>query len=415
MKPNLLKELFYWLTSLGIAENYANILKIVITVLAVVILSIIADFIAKRLIISAIRTIVKKSKNKWDDTFLDRGVFNNLAHIAPAMVVLYSLSFTISEYPGFFNLATKAINIYLLVIVVLVINMMLKALHDVYKSFHLAEKVSIKSYIQVVRIIIYILAVIIIFSILTDKSISTLLTGIGAMTAVLLFVFKDSILGFIAGIQLAALDMLREGDWISMPKHNSDGIVIDISLTTVKIQNWDKTISTIPTYALVSESFSNWRGMEESGGRRIKRSINIDINSVKFLNEKLIKKFKKFELLEDYMKKKEKELEKSNKTKEESLIYNRRQQTNIGTFRAYIENYLDKNPNINKNLTFLIRQLQATDKGLPIEIYIFSKVKEWVPYERIQADIFDHLFSILPEFELKMFQNPTGSDFRKIV
>ncbi len=242
-----------------------------------------------------------------------------------------------------------------------------------------------------------------------------MLTGLGAMAAVLMLVFKDTILGFVASIQLSANQMVNVGDWISMPKYNADGDVIDISLNTVKVQNWDKTIATIPTYALVSESFNNWRGMEESGGRRIKRSINIDMSSVTFLNASQIEKFRKYYLLKDYITQKEKEIAAYNNSleMEEGEVTNGQKMTNLGTFRKYLEEYLQNLPEINKEMTFLVRQLQTSDKGLPLEIYVFSKEQAWAKYEGIQADIFDHVLAILPEFDLRVFQNPTGSDFQK--
>ena len=242
------------------------------------------------------------------------------------------------------------------------------------------------------------------------------MTGLGAMAAVLILVFKDTILGFVASIQLSANKMVNVGDWISMPKYNADGTVIDISLNTVKVQNWDKTIATIPTYALVSESFNNWKGMEESGGRRIKRSINIDMKSVDFLNKDQIDKFRKYHVLKDYITSKEKEISDYNKSLklDEDTITNGRKMTNLGTFRKYLENYLHNHPKIHQDMTFLVRHLQPTEKGLPIEIYVFSNDQAWANYESIQADIFDHILAIIPEFGLRVFQNPTGDDFQKL-
>jgi miniconductance mechanosensitive channel len=269
----------------------------------------------------------------------------------------------------------------------------------------------------VVKIIFYAAAVIMIISIFSGKAPSLLLGGLGAMAAVLILVFKDTILGFVASIQLSANKMVNVGDWISMPKYNADGDVIDISLNTVKVQNWDKTIATIPTYALVSESFNNWKGMEESGGRRIKRSINIDMNSVGFLDAEQIEKFRKYYLLKDYINRKEKEISEFNKSLklEGDQVTNGRKMTNLGTFRKYLEEYLKQHPKIHQDMTFLVRHLQPSDKGLPIEIYVFSNDQAWANYEAIQADIFDHILAIIPEFGLRVFQNPTGSDFRRLV
>jgi miniconductance mechanosensitive channel len=231
-----------------------------------------------------------------------------------------------------------------------------------------------------------------------------------------MLIFKDSILGLVAGVQLSTNQMLHIGDWIEMPKYGADGDVIDISLTTVKVQNWDKTIATIPTYALVSESFNNWKGMEESGGRRIKRSINIDMKSVVFLDQEQIEKFRKYHLLADYITAKEKEIAEYNRSLEldDSIVTNGRRMTNLGTFRAYLENYLHNHPKIHQEMTFLVRHLQPTDKGLPLEIYVFSKDQAWTNYEALQADIFDHILAIMPQFGLRVFQNPTGDDFQKL-
>jgi len=307
--------------------------------------------------------------------------------------------------------------IYMVAVGLLIVNGLLNSIVDIYHSYRFARKMPIKGFIQVVKIIIYVSAGIIVISLILDKNPGKLLAGMGAMTAVLLLVFKDSILGLVAGVQLMANDMIHLGDWIEMSKYGADGDVIDISLTTVKVQNWDKTIATIPTYALVSESFHNWKGMEESGGRRIKRSINIDMNSVGFLDAEQIEKFRKYYLLTEYINQKEKEISEFNKSlrMEEDQVTNGRKMTNLGTFRKYLEEYLKQHPKIHNDMTFLVRHLQPSDKGLPIEIYVFSNDQAWANYEAIQADIFDHILAIIPEFGLRVFQNPTGSDFRKIV
>jgi len=244
-----------------------------------------------------------------------------------------------------------------------------------------------------------------------------LVGGLGAFSAVLLLVFKDAILGLVAGVQLTANDMLRPGDWISMPKYDADGTVTDITLTTIKVQNWDKTISTVPAYSLFTDSFKNWRGMEESGGRRIKRSINIDMTSVKFCTEPMLEKYKQFQHIIDYVKNTEVEIQKYNSDKRVNtkVVVNGRRQTNIGVFRAYLYAYLQSHPDVRNDMTFLIRQLQPGEYGLPIEIYVFSKVQAWAQYEAIQADIFDHILAVIPEFDLRVFQNPSGGDFKSLI
>jgi miniconductance mechanosensitive channel len=244
-----------------------------------------------------------------------------------------------------------------------------------------------------------------------------ILTGLGAATVVIMLVFKDTILGLVASIQMSSNDMLKIGDWVEFHKYGADGTVTNLNLTTVKVQNWDKTITTIPTYAFISDAFKNWRGMEESGGRRIKRSIYIDMNSIKFCDNEMVERFKKFQLITDYVNDKTKEVESFNNDNnvDKSFNVNGRSLTNIGTFRAYVESYLKDKKYINHDYTFLIRQLDPTDKGVPIQLYIFLSEQDWVPFEGLQSDIFDHLFAVLPEFDLKVYQSPTGGDFTKLI
>jgi miniconductance mechanosensitive channel len=311
----------------------------------------------------------------------------------------------------------KTVKIYFTAIIVFVSNSVLNAGFEIYNTTPYAHHRPIKGYIQLLKILVYFMAGIMIIAILLNRNPTVLLTGLGAIAAVLILVFKDTILGFVASIQLSANDMVKIGDWVEMRSHNADGTVIDITLNTVKVQNWDKTISTIPTYALVSESFNNWKGMEESGGRRIKRYIPIDTSSIKFCDQEMLKRFEKFDLIRGYVIEKEKELKEYNagkKISEEDYISGRHQ-TNIGIFRKYLEVYLHQHPMINQDMTFLIRQLQPTEKGLPVEIYVFCKDQRWANYESIQADIFDHIFAVIPEFDLKVFQEPTGADFSKLI
>ncbi|MFO7863766.1 MAG: mechanosensitive ion channel, partial [Salinivirgaceae bacterium] len=299
----------------------------------------------------------------------------------------------------------------------LVIDSFVNALHEIYTKAPISKDRPIKGYVQVVQIIVYFMGVITIIAVLIGKSPGTLLAGLGALAAVLMLVFKDSILGLVAGIQLSLNKMVKIGDWISMPAHGADGDVIEITLNTVKVQNFDKTITTIPTYALVSESFSNWRGMMESDGRRIKRSLYVDIRSIHFCSEELLNKLEKVHVLSDYIKSRRKEVSDYNKSKgvDESMMANGRRLTNIGVFRRYIEEYLKHHPQINQDMTFLVRQLQATEKGVPVEIYVFSKEQRWVHFENIQSDIFDHLLAAIPEFELSIYQNPSGNDLQQFI
>jgi miniconductance mechanosensitive channel len=299
----------------------------------------------------------------------------------------------------------------------LVLDAILNTVEVIYSNFRASKEIPIKGFIQITKIAIYFLSAIFVISILLNKTPVYLLSGIGALAAVLMLIFRDSILGFVAGIQLAANRMVSNGDWIEMPKYGADGDVLEVALTTVKVQNWDKTITTIPTYALISESFKNWRGMQESGGRRIKRSVNIDMNSISFCNEEMLERFGKVQYISEYIETKRAELEEFNKAAkvDNASLANGRRMTNVGTFRAYVRAYLRNHPMINEQMTFLVRQLQPTQNGLPIEIYVFSKDQVWANYEAIQADIFDHILAVVPEFDLRVYQNPSGSDFRDLV
>lgn len=406
-----------WLIKLGISDNLITPLRLVIILTIVVLSAFLAYIITEKVIIAFIAKLVKKSKNKWDDILFERKVFRRIAQIAPVIVIYYSIVSFLVDYPAIVSVAKSVIYIYLIVMSVTIINVFFDTIYQIYVNSTIAKNRPIKGLIQSIKIFIYFTAVLLILSILLGKSPQTLLAGLGALAAVLLLVFKDTILGFVSSIQLSANDMVKVGDWISMPSHHSDGVVTEINLNTVKVQNWDKTISTIPTYALVSESFNNWKGMEQSGGRRIKRSINIDMKSVKFCSKEMLNKFQKIQFLTSYIKEKQKKLEDYNKNNkiDDSVLVNGRRLTNIGVFRKYVEEYLKQEPNIHNDMTFLVRQLQPTEKGIPIEIYVFSKSQEWAKYETIQADIFDHVLAIVPEFELNIFQNPTGSDFQKII
>ncbi len=403
------------LAGTGLSDKLLVFVENATLVLATVLLALLADFIAKGIIISTIHRIARRSRNNWDDIFVERKVFNRLAHLAPAIIVYYALDhiFEGNELVRFLENVTQA---YMVIVVLLVIDAIINSLHEIYQRTPISEGRNIKGYVQVVKIIFYFVAVILVISIFSGEAPKSLIAGLGAMAAVLILVFKDTILGFVASIQLSANHMVRVGDWISMPKFNADGTVTEISLNTVKVQNWDKTIATIPTYALVSDSFSNWKGMEESGGRRIKRSINVDMKSVVFLDKAQIEKLRKFHLLSNYIEEKEKEIKEFNASlqMEEGEVTNGRRMTNLGTFRKYLENYLHFHPRIHKDMTFLVRHLQPTDKGIPLEIYVFSKEQEWANYESLQADIFDHILAIMPEFGLRVFQDPTGDDFQKL-
>lgn len=405
------------LTGIGMSQNLAIFFKIFIFLIVAILLSYLSDIIVRKLIVSSLTTIIKRSKTKIDDIFLEKKVFNRLSHFAPALVIFFLAPFVFNDYPALIMHVQNGAYVYMILIGLLFADSFINALHEVYLSLPISKHRSIKGYVQIVKIGIYFIAIIIIISTVFGKSPKGLLTALGTAAAVLILVFKDTILGFVASIQLSANEMVKPGDWISVPTHNADGTVIEISLNTVKVQNWDKTITTVPTYALVSDSFYNWKGMEESGGRRIKRSVIIDMKSIKFCTPEMIKKFKKIQILRDFIEKKQKELDEHNKKNEidNSILVNGRRMTNIGVFRAYIGAYLHNHPKINNEMTSMVRQLQPTDKGLPLQIYVFSNDKRWVEYEKIQSDIFDHIFAVAPEFDLRVFQNPSGYDIVRLV
>ena len=416
---NIKSSISHWLQSLNLGDVFVDYSENIISIVTVILLAFIAGFVTKKVLLSVLNKIIKKSKAQWDDIILEKKVFNRLSHLAPALVIFYLNPYIFdgneSVWVDIIQTVTK---IYMVIVFNLVAFAFMNALGDIYNKASRNKKVSIKSYIQVAKIIIGVVTGLVVFSVLFDKDLSGIFTGLGAFAAVLLLIFQDSIKGLVGGITLSANDMVRMGDWISMPKYNADGTVIDISLNTVKVQNWDKTISTIPTYSMVTESFSNWRGMEESGGRRIKRSLNIDVKTIMFCDKNMIDKFNKIDLLKTYIEGKRKEIEDFNKNKgidEAEKHINGRVITNVGTFRIYLENYLKSLEVINQNMTFIVRQLPPSDTGLPIEVYVFSKVQEWAEYEQIQSDIFDHIYSILDVFELAAFQNPSGNDFKALV
>ena len=415
----MIEKILSWynelLTGTSLSENLVIFIENISIILITIGVAWLADFLVKKIIITAITRFVKHTKNDWDDIFVERRVFNRLAHLAPAIVIYYALQY-IFDLPKLVEFLENITQTYMVLVVVMVLDAVINALHEIYHRLPISKGRNIKGFIQVIKIIFYFVAIIIIISIFSGAAPKALMASLGALAAVFMFVFKDTILGFVASIQLSANKMVNVGDWISMPEYNADGDVIDINLTSVKVQNWDKTIASVPTYALVSRSFNNWKGMEESGGRRIKRSINLDMNSVGFLDDAQKDKLRKFYLLNEYITGKEKEISEFNKSLklDDSIVTNGRRMTNLGTFRVYLENYLHSHPMVHQDMTFLVRHLQPTEKGIPLEIYVFSKDQAWANYEAIQADIFDHVLAIIPEFGLRVFQNPTGTDFQKL-
>ncbi len=404
------------LTEGGVSAEWAPSLAKWIATFGVLCVSVLVNYLAKNLIVRALHLFIRKSRFKWDDKLADRKVFHKLSHLAPIIVLSRFLPVIWRAHPDGVKVIESGIKVYITVIVLMVVDSFLGALLDIYRGFKWSKQVPIKSFLQVFKLVVFFVGGLYIVATVMDKNPAVLFGSLGALTAVLMLVFKDAILGLTAGIQLTTNRMLAIGDWLEMPKYGADGDVLEITLTTVKVQNWDKTITTIPTYALISDAFKNWRGMSESDGRRIKRSLYLDINSIRFCDEEMLKRYSRIQYIQEYIDRKKGELSKYNKEQkvDESSLANGRRMTNVGTFRAYVEAYLRHHPQVNKDMTLLVRQLEPTPQGLPIQIYIFSKEKRWVPYEDIQSDLFDHFLAVLPEFDLKAFQNPTGKDFASL-
>ena len=366
----------------------------------------------RRKLVKVLQRWAARTGQQWDDIILEHGVFTRLAQAVPALIVYFGIAYLPGLGEPLSQIIANVALAYLALAVTLSAGALLRAGTAVYNTYPIARERPIKGFVQVVQIVVYVLGGVFIVSALMARSPVVLLTGLGAMTAILLLVFRDTILSLVASIQLTGLDMVRTGDWIEMPQYGADGDVVDIALHTIKIQNWDKTITTVPTHKLISESFKNWRGMEDSGGRRIKRSINIDVSSVRFLTAEEMKKFTRFALLRGYIERKQAELTEYNAGLDEpdAANVNLRRLTNLGTFRAYLWNYLKNHPRIHHRMTLLVRQLQAGERGIPIEIYCFTNTTEWAVYEGIQADIFDHVLAQCGEFGLRVFQTPSGAD-----
>ena len=377
-----------------------------------------AWFVFGRIVLRVLERVAEASPMHWDDALVARRVPQRLAWIVPAVVVLVGLAY-VQGLPELLVLVVRNVAFgWIAIAAALVLGGLLDAINDVYvRSSPTAADRPIKGYLQLLQIVIWVVALILVVAALVNRSPLVLLTGLGAMTAVLMLVFKDTLLSLVASLQLASNDMLRVGDWIEMPSQNADGDVIDISLHTVKVQNWDKTISTIPTHLLISESFRNWRGMTESGGRRIKRSLLLDQTSVRFLDHDERQRLRRIALIDDYLDKQREELAAYNAKLEEAGKdpVNNRRATNLGTFRAYVNAYLRSHPGVNHDMTLLVRQQDPTPHGIPLQIYCFSADVRWAPYENLAGDIFDHLLAVLPEFGLRVYQQPGSGDIEDAV
>ena len=372
----------------------------------------IINLIAKHVLVRTVRAFAKRSSVTWDDALVAHNVFGRLVQVVPALIVFVGVSFVPDLPEAGVQLIRNIAMGYMVLMLTLALTAMLSAANTIYAATPVAKERPLKGFVQLVQIVVWILGGVLIISAVLDRSPLLLLSGFGAMTAILLLVFKDTILSLVASVQLTAQDMVRVGDWIEMPQFGADGDVVDVQLHTVKVQNWDKTITTIPTHRLITDSFKNWRGMSQSGARRIKRAIFMDVSTIRMQTQDEVDHFTRFALLKDYIKTKEQELADYNAglVTEVDADVNKRRLTNIGTFRAYAYNYLKNHPKIHKDMTLIVRQLGPGPEGLPLEIYCFTNTTEWAVYEDIQSDIFDHLLAIVPEFGLRLYQKPAGSD-----
>ncbi len=405
-----------WLANQNVDERYIEWVALGIDVVLLALLSLLADFISRRILVSIIHAAVKRTKATWDDYFFEQKVFKGLAHLVPAAIVFNSLAYILSDVPRMIPYFEKAVVVYTLILVVTVVNRTLRALENWLSQNEKYTNTPIRTISQVVRLLAFFGAAIALISILTGTSAGAILGAFAGTTAILILVFQDSIKGLLANFQIHMYDLVKVGDWITFSKYGVDGDVLSIDLTTVKVKNFDKTVSTVPATAFVQDSFVNWRGMSESGARRIKRNIHIDITSIRHLDEGLMDALKEIDLIAAFMNKRQGEIDNDNAGKDMkgASLLNGRRQTNIGLYRKYIEFYLSNHSGINNDFTLMVRQLQPTTEGIPIEVYCFTATTEWAIYEGIMSDIFDHLYAATRHFDLALYQKPTGADMRAI-
>ena len=393
-------------------ESIHPLLVPVTGAIALFVAAVVVNYVAKSILVRTVHAIAKRSDVTWDDALVSHNVFGRLAQVLPALIIFLGVPFLPDMPENVVQLIRNVSMGYMVLMLTLALSAMLSAGSTIYSALPIARERPLKGFVQLAQIVVWVFGGVLIIAAVLERSPLLLLSGFGAMTAILLLVFKDTILSLVASVQLTAQDMVRVGDWIEMSQFGADGDVIDVQLHTVKVQNWDKTITTIPTHRLISESFRNWRGMSDTGARRIKRALYIDVSSIRFQSDSEVNHFKRFALLKDYIADKEKNLADYNarlETQVDSEV-NRRRLTNIGTFRAYAFNYIKHRADIHNGMTLLVRQLAPGPEGLPLELYCFTNTTVWSDYERIQSDIFDHLMAIVPEFGLRLYQKPAGSD-----
>ncbi|MDZ4146788.1 MAG: mechanosensitive ion channel [Flavobacteriaceae bacterium] len=413
-KDRIFNWFYEFLISKGIQVDYAIYLNLLINITLLITIILIVDFITMKIIVTAFNQFASKTKTNFDDYLIKNKAPKYLAHLVPVFLVLTIIPFILKDFPKLLSYSDYGFQIYFVVLSLWLIRSLLKTLKDYLKSLENFRDKPIDSYIQVFMIFAWMIGVLIIFSIITQKSVWSFIGAFGAVSAVVLLIFKDTILGFVASIQVSINDIVRIGDWITMEKYGADGDVLEINLATVKVRNFDNTTTTIPTYYLISDSFKNWRGMQESSGRRIKRAVLIRANSVRFVNNDEIEKFRKIQHLTAYIDHRQNDIKKHNHQNQidKSLLINGRNLTNLGLFRKYIDQYIGNHPAINKEMMIMTRHLAPTPQGIPIEVYAFSTDKRWENFEHIMADIFDHLLAAIPYFDLECFELPSTTDFR---
>ena len=414
MDQEFRSQIALWLKDFGIESQSSGWMSLSLGVLASLVIATIAYFIVRRGVVKAMHLVIQKSKVTWDDVFMRHRVLEKFAILIPVLVLNLLLPIALSAHPLLASLADRLLSVSVVVLLITGLYVALDALNEIADINLVSRRLPIKSFVQLFKLFLFIVGIILAISVIAEQSPLYFLSGLGVLTGLIMLVFRDTILGFVAGIQLAANRMVSPDDWIEMPKYGADGAVEEVSLTTVKVRNWDNTITMIPAYALVSDAFKNWRGMSESGGRRVKRSIAIDIQSVRFLGSDDFLHLNRFKLLQTYLNEKQVELEQTNALLTDDVAVNGRCLTNIGTFRAYLLAYLKQHEKVHQDMTLLVRQLAPNSEGVSIEIYFFTNDTRWVQYEDIQADIFDHIFAILPEFGLRVFQKPTGADLHQL-
>lgn len=409
-----LKHLLYdYLVSVGVTESLSEYLNMIALLIVLLIFLFIIDFISRKILLTIFTKFAAKTKSNFDDIMVSNKVPRNIAHIIPLLIALKFVPQVFFDFQYFEGIVEKGLVVFGILLTLWIVRSFLNTLKDYFKTLPRLKDKPIDSFIQVFMIFAWVVGLLSAIAIITGIAFFNFVTGLGAASAIIILVFRDTILGFVASIQVSINDMVHIGDWITFEKYGADGDVIEINLSTVKIQNFDKTITTIPTYALISDSFKNWRGMENSGGRRIKRSLNIKLNSIKYLSENEIDKLKKIDLISAYLKKRQSDISKYNieHSINKELLLNGRNLTNIGVFRKYLETYVEHHSAINKDMMIMVRQLAPTTQGIPLEIYAFSSDKRWKNYEYIMSDIFDHLTAAVPYFDLEIFELPNNSSF----